>query len=97
MDGEGILWTKVNITVDDGIQFLLLERVDTSVSPISSTLLLRQLITAWLCLSMASIPLICPVMTYKSGNCNETNRGKIDIGKRLSKPVRTHQLANCNV
>lgn len=33
MDGEGRLWTKVNITVDDGAQFLLLERVDTSVSP----------------------------------------------------------------
>ncbi len=33
MDGEGILWTKVNITVDDGTQFLLLERVNTSVSP----------------------------------------------------------------
>ena len=33
MDGEGILWTKVNITVDDGTQFVLLERVDTSVSP----------------------------------------------------------------
>ena len=26
MDGEGFLWTKVNITVDDGTQFLLLER-----------------------------------------------------------------------
>ena len=33
MDGEGFLWTKVNITVDDGTQFLLLERVNTSVSP----------------------------------------------------------------
>ena len=33
MDGDGRLWTKVNITVDDGAQFLLLERVDTSVSP----------------------------------------------------------------
>ena len=33
MDGEGLLWTKVNITVDDGTQFLLLERVDTSVTP----------------------------------------------------------------
>ncbi len=33
MGGEGILWTKVNITVDDGTQFLLLERVNTSVSP----------------------------------------------------------------
>ena len=33
MDGEGLLWTKVNVTVDDGTQFLLLERVNTSVSP----------------------------------------------------------------
>ena len=33
MDGEGLPWTKVNITVDDGTQFLLLERVNTSVSP----------------------------------------------------------------
>ena len=32
-DGEGRLWTRVNITTDDGFQFLLLERVDTSVSP----------------------------------------------------------------
>ena len=33
IDGEGISWTRVNITVDDGTQFLLLERVDTSVTP----------------------------------------------------------------
>ena len=33
MDGEGRLWTKVNITTADGFQFILLERVDTSVSP----------------------------------------------------------------
>ena len=33
IDGEGLLWTKVNVTVDDGTQFLLLERVNTSVSP----------------------------------------------------------------
>ena len=32
-DGEGVLWTKVNVTIEDGLQFLLLERVDTSVSP----------------------------------------------------------------
>ena len=33
MDGEGNLWTKVNITTANDFQFLLLERVDTSVSP----------------------------------------------------------------
>ena len=41
MDGEGLLWTKVNITVDDGTQFLLLERVDTSVSPHQLHLVVR--------------------------------------------------------
>ncbi len=32
-DGEGILWTKGNITTDDDSQLMFLERVDTSVSP----------------------------------------------------------------
>ena len=41
MDGEGILWTKVNITVDDGTQFLLLERVDTNVTPHQLHLVVR--------------------------------------------------------
>lgn len=40
-DGEGILWTKVNITVEDGTQFLLLERVDTSVTPNQLHLVVR--------------------------------------------------------
>ena len=40
-DGEGILWTQVNITVDDGTQFLLLERVDTSVTPNQLYLVVR--------------------------------------------------------
>lgn len=33
IDGGGILWTKVNITTNNGTQRLFLERVDTSVSP----------------------------------------------------------------
>ena len=41
MDGEGLLWTRVNITVDDGTQFLLLERVDTSVLPHQLHLVVR--------------------------------------------------------
>ena len=41
MDGEGLLWTRVNITVDDGTQFLLLERVDTSVTPNQLHLVVR--------------------------------------------------------
>lgn len=41
IDGEGIPWTRVNITVDDGTQFLLLERVDTSVSPHQLHLVVR--------------------------------------------------------
>ena len=41
IDGEGISWTRVNITVDDGTQFLLLERVDTSVSPHQLHLVVR--------------------------------------------------------
>ena len=41
MDGEGLLWTRVNITVDDGAQFLLLERVDTSVTPHQLHLVVR--------------------------------------------------------
>ncbi|RKU07516.1 hypothetical protein C6502_17215 [Candidatus Poribacteria bacterium] len=41
VDGEGILWTRVNITVDDGTQFLLLERVDTSVTPNQLHLVVR--------------------------------------------------------
>ena len=40
-DGEGLLWTRVNITVDDGTQFLLLERVDTSVTPNQLHLVVR--------------------------------------------------------
>ena len=32
-DGEGILWTKVRITSNEGDQWQFLERVDTSVSP----------------------------------------------------------------
>ena len=32
-DGEGILWTKGNVTTADGLQLMFLERVDTSVSP----------------------------------------------------------------
>lgn len=32
-DGEGILWTKANVTTADGLQLVFLERVDTSVSP----------------------------------------------------------------
>ena len=32
-DGEGIRWTKGNITTADGSQLTFLERVDTSVSP----------------------------------------------------------------
>ena len=32
-DGEGILWTKVKITSNEGDQWQFLERVDTSVSP----------------------------------------------------------------
>ncbi len=42
IDGEGISWTRVNITVDDGTQFLLLERVDTSVSPHQLHLVVRM-------------------------------------------------------
>ena len=41
IDGEGIPWTRVNITVNDGTQFLLLERVDTSVSPHQLHLVVR--------------------------------------------------------
>lgn len=41
MDGEGLLWTRVNITVEDGTQFLLLERVDTSVTPNQLHLVVR--------------------------------------------------------
>ena len=41
IDGEGIHWTRVNITVDDGTQFLLLERVDTSVTPHQLHLVVR--------------------------------------------------------
>ena len=41
IDGEGIAWTRVNITVDDGTQFLLLERVDTSVTPHQLHLVVR--------------------------------------------------------
>jgi hypothetical protein len=41
IDGEGSSWTRVNITVDDGTQFLLLERVDTSVSPHQLHLVVR--------------------------------------------------------
>ena len=40
-DGEGLLWTRVNITVEDGTQFLLLERVDTSVTPNQLHLVVR--------------------------------------------------------
>ena len=32
-DGEGILWTKVRITSNEGDQWQFIERVDTSVSP----------------------------------------------------------------
>ena len=32
-DGEGVLWTKVRITSNEGDQWQFLERVDTSVSP----------------------------------------------------------------
>ena len=41
IDGESLLWTRVNITVDNGTQFLLLERVDTSVSPHQLHLVVR--------------------------------------------------------
>lgn len=40
-DGEGLLWTRVNITVDDSTQFLFLERVDTSVTPNQLHLVVR--------------------------------------------------------
>ena len=32
-DGEGILWTKIRVTLSSGDQWQFLERVDTSVSP----------------------------------------------------------------
>ena len=32
-DGEGILWTKIRVTLSDGDQWQFLERVDTSVTP----------------------------------------------------------------
>ena len=32
-DGDGILWTRVNLTITTELSFLLLERVDTSVEP----------------------------------------------------------------
>jgi len=32
-DPGGVLWTKVNVTLTDGQQALMLERVDTSASP----------------------------------------------------------------
>ncbi len=32
-DGEGILWTKIQVTTSSGDQWQFLERVDTSVSP----------------------------------------------------------------
>ncbi len=41
IDGGDISWTRVNITVDDGTQFLLLERVDTSVTPHQLHLVVR--------------------------------------------------------
>ena len=32
-DGEGVLWTKIRVTLSSGDQWQFLERVDTSVSP----------------------------------------------------------------